>query len=193
VLEQEATGAGADRVVDVFVEVEGRQHDHSGWVRAGEDGLGGGEPVHPGHADVQQDHVRVFPRDDGHSLLAVGGFPGQFEVAVGVEYQCQPSAHHGIVVGDDHAQCHDASVAVVTCSRGGAWAWPAGAGAPGGLTGRWARTVKPPSGRGPASTVPPKTAARSRMPTRPLPGLTGPGWPGPDPWLVTSMSTAAGW
>ena len=67
VLEQEAARTGAERVVDVLVEVEGRQHEDARPVRRGlrhaRELPGGLDPVHAGHADVHQDHVGLDARD----------------------------------------------------------------------------------------------------------------------------------
>ena len=57
VLEQEAAGTGAQRVQDVLVGVEGGQHDHLGRTGAGAQPAGGGDAVHPRHAQVHQDDV----------------------------------------------------------------------------------------------------------------------------------------
>jgi hypothetical protein len=59
-LDQEAAGAGAERVVDVLVEVEGGQHENPRPVAVA--GLGGDLPgrldaVHDRHAHVHEHHV----------------------------------------------------------------------------------------------------------------------------------------
>jgi hypothetical protein len=52
VLEQETAGAGAERFVDVLVEVERRQDEDPRCVIGGEDPPRRLEPVELGHADV---------------------------------------------------------------------------------------------------------------------------------------------
>src|SRR5262249_5362998 len=76
VLEQEAAGAGPERGVDVLVEVEGGEHEHTraGERRVGADQPGRLEPVEDGHADVHQDDVREDPPGDVDGLPAVAGF-----------------------------------------------------------------------------------------------------------------------
>ena len=56
VLEQEAARAGLQRVVDVLVEVVGREHEHARRVLRG-DLARGGDAVELGHADVHQHDV----------------------------------------------------------------------------------------------------------------------------------------
>ena len=71
------------------------------------------------------------------------------DVGLGVEQRAKAGPHERLIVGEDD---RDHRV-----SRVG--------------TGRWATTRKPPPSLGPASTVPPSAAARSRMPAMPLPGV----------------------
>ena len=59
VLEHEAAGAGAERLVDVLVEVEGREDEDPRGGVGGEDAPGRLEPVELGHADVHQHDGRV--------------------------------------------------------------------------------------------------------------------------------------
>ena len=59
VLEHEAAGAGAQRLVDVLVEVERRQDQDPGRVVGGEDPPRRLEPVELGHADVHEDDARA--------------------------------------------------------------------------------------------------------------------------------------
>src|SRR5207248_4687916 len=59
VLEQEAAGAGTQRVVDILVEVVGGQYEYPGsGLAAADQAAGGGDAVEVGHADVHEDHVR---------------------------------------------------------------------------------------------------------------------------------------
>ena len=86
VLEQEAARAGAEGVVDVLVEIERREHEHARPARPVARELPGRlDPVHPGHADVHQDHVGAALATDLDSLLSVGGGAHHGEVGLGVE------------------------------------------------------------------------------------------------------------
>ena len=68
VLEQEPAGADAQRLVDVLVEVEGREHQHRGLeLRVGEDPLGRLQAVELRHADVHQDDVGPPAAHDVHA------------------------------------------------------------------------------------------------------------------------------
>jgi hypothetical protein len=61
VLEQEPAGAGAQRLVDVLVGVEGGQDQHPGAGAERHDLPRGLEAVHLGHPDVQQRDLRGVP------------------------------------------------------------------------------------------------------------------------------------
>ena len=73
--------------------------------------------------------------------------PDDLDVGLGLEDETQARAHHLLVVGQHHGDAHVPSLG----------------------SGRRARTAKPPSARGPASSSPLNVATRSRMPTRPRP------------------------
>src|SRR5690606_3365017 len=75
------------------------------------------------------------------------GLGDDLDVGLGVEDQAQPGADDALVIGDQDADGH-----VVAACRG-----------------RVAVTAQPPSGRGPASKVPPSSRARSAMPMSPKP------------------------
>jgi len=74
VFEQKAGCAGSQRAVDVFVEVEGRQHKYARWRVELEVAQARGrlDAVHGGHADVHQDHVGAQLPRAHQCLLAVG-------------------------------------------------------------------------------------------------------------------------
>src|SRR5659263_675445 len=76
VLQQKATGPHAERLVDVLVGVEGGQYEYA---RRGvgatllEDAASGLQPVHHGHADVHEHHIRSELAGFQDGLLAVFG------------------------------------------------------------------------------------------------------------------------
>src|SRR5262249_48858905 len=126
------------------------------------------EPVHGGHADVHQDHVRVVTKSKVDRLDAVGCLSDHAKLRIGLNQDPESGADQGLIVGQqdpDHAGRLPAPP--------GAPATAAGARASG--SGRTARTCQPRPGRGPASSVPPKAAARSRMPAMPAPAPV-PSW-----------------
>jgi cytochrome P450 len=154
VLEQESAGACPQRLVHVFVEVEGGQHQYPRDNRAASGGAGkdlprGGKPVHHRHAHVHQHHVGFQPTRLAHRVGAVDGLPGDDDAGFGGEHGGEPLPHHGLIVGDQAAD------------------GPAHAIDP--LSGRTANTTNPPSGAGPADSEPPSSSARSRIPARPCP------------------------
>ena len=87
------------------------------------------------------------PAHRGHGLLAVRRLADHLDVRLRVEQRPEPGPHQRLVVGEQYTD-HRPSPP---------------------FHGRTARTRKPPSSRGPASIVPPRAAARSRMPASPLP------------------------
>ena len=98
VFQQESAGTTAQRGIDLFVEVEGGQDQDLGVLGSG-DAPGGLKPVDSGHADVHEDHVRLFGPDQGDRLLARGRLADDEEVGGGLEDAAQPGAHEFLVVG----------------------------------------------------------------------------------------------
>ena len=108
VLQQEAAGPGAERLVDVLVEVEGGE-DHD--ACAGERLVAGDPPrgleaVHDRHADVHQHDVGALAGHERHRLGAVGGLTDDLDVGLTVEQHREAAAHERLVVGDDHPDRH---------------------------------------------------------------------------------------
>src|SRR5207302_9142811 len=104
-----------------------------------------------------------------HSLITLARLPYDLDVVLGVEQRPEPGAHERLVVGQQDAD-HDSF-----------------------CTGSRARTRNPPPGRGPASSSPPRTAARSRMPGMPLPppGMVAAGLLRPRPSSSISTVTSS--
>jgi hypothetical protein len=102
VLEQESTGAGAQRVIDVFVHVVGCQHQHARPAgRTGGDDLACRfESVHAWHPDVHQHDVRSASSRGLDRVDTVFGLAENAEVGLGVEDHPEPGAHERLVVGD---------------------------------------------------------------------------------------------
>ena len=93
------------------------------------------------HAHVHQHDVGGRDRQRLERLAAVGRLADDAHVGLGVDHELQPGAHERLVVDEEDAD--HAGIA--------------------------ARTSKPPSGRGPASSVPPRGSTRSRIPVSPRP------------------------
>src|SRR5690606_3558630 len=122
------------------------------WPALRSDAAGGLDPVEVGHADVHEDDIGLA---DGHGLDRLVPGPGlgdHTHVGLVVDDHPQTGTDHGLVVGEDDAECH-----------GTATFW---------LTGSHADTLRPPPVPRDRLRVPPQAAARSSMPRMPLPGTT---------------------
>jgi hypothetical protein len=85
VLEQEAARAGAQPVVDVLVEIEGREDEDARGGFHRREAPGRLEPVDVGHPDVHQRDVGCKAPDGGDGLLAVGSFAEDLDVRLLLE------------------------------------------------------------------------------------------------------------
>jgi hypothetical protein len=103
VLEQEAAGSGPDRVVDVLVEIERRQHEDAGGVAPGEQPARRLDAVQSRHPHVHQHDVRPAQAREFDRLGAVRGLGHDVHVLLGVEDHAEAAPDQGLVVGDDHA------------------------------------------------------------------------------------------
>src|SRR5262249_52972542 len=106
---------------------------------------GGGDAVEAGHSDVHEYDVGEVLLGEADGVVAVGGLADDVDVVLGVEDHAEPGSDEFLVVDDEH---FDAPVPLA-------------------LRGIRATTANPPSGRYRASSWPPKSATRSRMPTIP--------------------------
>src|SRR5262249_4842751 len=145
VLEQEAARADTQRLVDVLVQIKGRENEHAALDAAQQDAPGRLDPVHGRHTDVHQDDVREQPLRQLDRLAAVAGLADDLDVVLGAEDHAEAVAHERLVVAEENADDHRSVAA----------------------NGSRAATRKPPSGTGSVSTLPPSAAARSRMPISP--------------------------
>src|SRR2546421_3677741 len=148
--EEEAACPGAEGTEDVFVELEGGQHQYA---RVAQRGVGGDLPrgleaVELGHADVHQYEVGTELTGERDSFESVRGLSCDFEVGLGVEQCAEAGADYWLDFGDEYAD----SVAHVRLPV---------------VRGRRAWICQPPRSLGPAVTSPPNATARSCMPRRP--------------------------
>src|SRR4029450_1164586 len=150
VLEQKASGACPERAVDVLVEVEGRDYHHRDRVRDAPpcEELGRLDAVEPGHPDVDQAHVGAEPTRQLARGVAVGGLADDLDARLRVKDHGEAGTHQILVVGHQHAHRHLRT-----------------------FVGSSASTVHPPSGAGPARSVPPSSCTRSVIPSSPKPWL----------------------
>jgi hypothetical protein len=152
VLEEKAARARLECVVDVFVEVEGREDENVGPGVAGrlDDSSRRLNAVLHRHANVHQHDVRAMLHRKHDSLCAICRGSDDLEVGLCAEKCGEPRPHHLLVVDDeccDHGLIPSGSVA---------------------------STTKPPPSAAPQVNVPPARVARSRIPIRPWPGSGSP-------------------
>ena len=132
VLEHEAAGPDAQRLVDVLVQVE-RREDQDARVGVGrEDAPRRLEPVELGHADVHQHDRGMEARGLADRVEPVAGLGHHLDVLLSRQQHAKAGADHGLVVDHedpDHARSPP--------------------------TGRRARSTKPPRLPAPAVISPP--------------------------------------
>jgi hypothetical protein len=131
-LSKEPARASAQRVVDVGIVIEGGQDQYAcADLRRGKQTARGLDPVEAGHPDVHDEHVWLEPQRLLDGLTPVGCLSDHLDVVLALEDRPKAAAHERLVVNKQHAD-HRAVLA----------------------TGSRTRTLKPPSGRGPASMWP---------------------------------------
>ncbi len=108
---------------------------------------GGLDPVHLGHADVEEAHVGAEPLGEIYRVHTVGGVPDDLDVRLRIEDHGESRPDEILIVGNDHSYRHP--------------------GCP--CFGSTALTVHPRPRFGPASSEPPWREARSLIPTSPYP------------------------
>ena len=167
VLEEEAAGARPDRLIGVLIEVEGGQDDHPRAAGSAlDDGARRVNPVHPRHAHVHEDDVRLDPLDQVDGGASVPCFPDDFDALLGLQQHAETESVHLLVVDEDESKSH--AFSSVPSGAGSEDARGSGSFASArSFHGSTARRRKPPPSRGPASRVPPWEATRSCMPRRP--------------------------
>jgi len=103
VLEQEAARARAQRVVDVLVEVEGREHENGDGVLVialGDDAPRRLEAVDAGHPYVHQHDVGPPLAHEVDRVRAIAGLAGDDDAGLGVEDRSEAGAHERLVIRD---------------------------------------------------------------------------------------------
>lgn len=152
-LAEEAAGAGPQRAGDVFVGFEGRQYEDASanQVRVIADGLGGGQSVGAGHADVHHDDVGMVRAGEFGGFPAVGCFADHLHIGGRADQDAEGLAQQGLVIGQQDSDGHWRRSSSRWCR----------------CNGSSAVTSNPPKARGPACSRPPTDCARSRIPIRP--------------------------
>ena len=102
VLEQEAARARAQRLVDVLVEVEGRQHQHPRAVGRPASRRVASSPSRLGMRMSIRTTSGLSARDRLDGLAPVGGLADHLDVRLGVEDHAEAGADERLIVGDQH-------------------------------------------------------------------------------------------
>jgi hypothetical protein len=123
--------------------------------------LGGGHPVHLGHAQVHQHHVGREALHHADRLGAGGRLAGHLEVGRALEHVAQAVADHRVVVGDQQPDGHRTSSASSGATTGGASATGSAGTAP--ASGRLTAMVVPLPGEVSTASWPPSSRTRSSI------------------------------
>ena len=103
VLEHEAARPGAQRGVDVLLEIERGEHQHPGGLWHRRDRRGCLDAVDAGHPHVHQHHVGPAPLGQLDGLAAVGGIADHVELGVALDDHPETGTNHGLVIDEHHA------------------------------------------------------------------------------------------
>jgi hypothetical protein len=133
VLEHEAARAGAQRLENVFVEVECRENQNPCRIVGGKDATGRLKSVQLRHPNIHQYDGGMEPGGLVHGLETVGRLSDHFNVLLAGEQHAKAGADHRLVVDDEYPDRH------CSCSR----------------IGRRVLRTNPPSGRELAVISPP--------------------------------------
>jgi RNA polymerase sigma-70 factor (ECF subfamily) len=147
ILGQVAAGSGAQRAEHALVVGEGGEGDDA---RAGEpiaQRLGGGDPVHARHAQVHEHDIGLMDQGERDRLLPVRSAGHELDATQQPEQRRQALAHESLVVGEENP---DRRVAGNRRRHAGS-----------------SSCTRKPSSVGSATSVPPRSSARSRIPVSP--------------------------
>ncbi len=105
--EEEPGCSRTERLIDVFVELEGGQNDDARWrFKASDQFLGGVETVAVGHPNVHEYDIWVESGYDFDDLVAVCCFSDDTKIGLVVDDGSQPDSDHRVVVGEYHPYGH---------------------------------------------------------------------------------------
>ena len=102
VLEQEPARPGLHRLVDVFVEVEGRQDEHARVASRVGQPPGCLDPVEPGHADVHQHDIRTQLARQLDRLASVLRLAHDLHPRLELDDQPEAGADERLIVREQH-------------------------------------------------------------------------------------------
>src|SRR4029450_5507863 len=138
------TRAGLKPSADVFGQADRREDENARRRRSTRDSPRGFQAVDARHANVHEDDVGAKPLRDVDRLQPITGLSDDRDLRVDLEELAETRADQRLVRGDAHPNRQ----------------------APPGWSGSPAFPAKPPVLRPPASSVPPWSSIRSRIPTR---------------------------
>ena len=101
VLGQKAAGTGLERRIDVLVQIEGRQDQHSGAMRT-DDLMRGLDSVHAGHAQIHQHDVGVLLATHPQRLQPGRRLPYDTDVGEVIEDGPEAAAYQSLIVNDQN-------------------------------------------------------------------------------------------
>ena len=78
-----------------------RHHDHRGRAQR-HDLFQEIEPVHPGHLDIERDHIGIKLADHGAALRGIGGGAHHHDIAIAFQPRFQDGAHRGGIFHHHH-------------------------------------------------------------------------------------------
>ena len=102
ILQQESARAGPHRVVDILVEIEGREDQHPGRRACLAEAPGRLDAVEHGHPHVHEHDVRSGLGHETDALLAVGCLPDDLHVRFQVQDEPEAGADELLVVDEEH-------------------------------------------------------------------------------------------
>jgi hypothetical protein len=106
ILQHESAGAGSERLVDVFVEIERGEDEDAGDVIDGEYAPGCLEAIQLGHADVHQHDRGSEPHGLVDGLQPVFRLGHDLDVFFAGEQEPKAGAYHRLVIDDEYPDGH---------------------------------------------------------------------------------------
>src|SRR5215472_5228814 len=103
VFQQIAFGACLNRAVDIFVAIEGCQHNNARILIVLADLLDRADPIELRHSQVEERHIgtMLFPKI--HCFAAITGFANNSHVWFTLDQRSQTFPHNAVVVGDQNS------------------------------------------------------------------------------------------
>ena len=108
IFQQIADRSCAQRLDDVFLVIEGGQHDHLAAGQLPVDLGRGHDAIHDGHADVHQDDIGVQRQRFFDGFLAVDGLTDHADALLDVQQRRDAFTHQALIVHDQDRHAADA-------------------------------------------------------------------------------------